>query len=304
LVNPAVDAIYHSPEFSLGTTHSRVESANYPAGKGINVARVIKELGEDVCVAGIIHEHNYAQFTQYLDRLGIASHLCVIPGVARINVTLLESAAKQTTHINSLQLPVPSSAADDILTYFRKHLKKGDFCICTGSLPPGISSDFYCDLIKVCSDAGAETLLDTSGEALRMGVRAKPLMVKPNLVELEDLFNEKVQGVHHIALKGKRLVDMGIRYAFVSLGSDGMIAIHENDCLLCSVPPVKAIDTVGCGDALVGGLVAAYTRNFSFNEMCRMAVASGTSKSLHAGPGIVTRDEVWQLMEEVTIKSV
>jgi len=281
-----------------------VEVAIYPAGKGINVARVIKELGEDICVAGIIHEHNYAQFTHYLDSLGIASHFCVIPGVTRINVTLLESANRQTTHINSLQQSVPSSVEDDLRAYFRAHLKQGDLCIGTGSLPEGISSDFYFNLVKICTDVGAETMLDTTGEALRMGVRSKPVMVKPNLVELEDLFNEKVQGVHHIALKGKRLVDMGIQYVFISLGSDGMIAIHENDCLLCSVPPVRAVDTVGCGDALVGGLAAAYCRSFSFTEMCRMAVASGTSKSLHAGPSIVTRDEVWQLMEEVTIKSV
>jgi 1-phosphofructokinase family hexose kinase len=283
---------------------SSVEAALYPAGKGINVARVIKELGEDVCVTGIIHEYNYAQFTHYLERLGIASHFCVIPGVTRINITLLESSSRQTTHINSLQLPVPTSVGEELLTYFRTHLKQGDVCVCTGSLPLGINNYFYCNLIKECSDSGAQTILDTSGEALRMGVRAKPVMVKPNLVELEDLFNEKVQGVHHIALKGKRLVDMGIQYAFISLGSDGMIAIHDNDCLLCSVPPVRTIDTVGCGDALVAGLAAAYSRSFSFNEMCRMAVASGTSKAQHAGPGIVTRDEVWQLMEEVTIKSV
>jgi len=303
-MNPAIDALYSAPEFSLGSTITGVEASVCPAGKGINVARVIKELGEDVCVVGVIHENNYAQFTHYLDGLGIASHLCVIPGTTRINVTLLESSGAQTTHINSLQPILPPSVQDEVLAYFGSHLKPGDMCIGTGSIPSGIDVDFYFNFIKLCRDAGAETLLDTSGEALRLGVRSKPFMIKPNLVELEDLFNEKVQGVRHIALKGKRLVDMGMQYAFISLGSDGMIAIHENDCLLCSVPPVRAVDTVGCGDALAGALAVASCRKFSFNEMCRIAVASGTSKSLHRGPGSITRDEVWQLMEEVYIKSV
>jgi fructose-1-phosphate kinase PfkB-like protein len=97
---------------------------------------------------------------------------------------------------------------------------------------------------------------------------------------------------------------MGIEYVFISLGSDGMIAIHENDCLLCSAPSVKAIDQVGTGDALVGGLLVGYARKFSFSEMCRMAIACGASKAMHRGPGSITRDEVWQLMEEVKVRSI
>jgi len=135
-------------------------------------------------------------------------------------------------------------------------------------------------------------------------VRSKPLMLKPNITELEELFGEQIKGVHHIALKGKRLIDMGIQFAFISLGADGMIAIHGTDCLLCSPPQVKVVDTVGCGDALVAGVLVAQKRKFSFSETCRMAIACGASKSMHEGPGVVTRDEVWQLMEDVRITAI
>jgi fructose-1-phosphate kinase PfkB-like protein len=83
-----------------------------------------------------------------------------------------------------------------------------------------------------------------------------------------------------------------------------MIALHENDCLLCSIPPVKAVDTVGCGDAMVAALLVGFARRFSFSEVCRMAIACGASKAMHRGASAVVRDEVWQLMEDVRIESV
>jgi tagatose 6-phosphate kinase len=129
-------------------------------------------------------------------------------------------------------------------------------------------------------------------------------MVKPNLSELEAYFGEQIRGVRHIALKGKRLLDVGIGQVFISLGSDGMIAVHQNECLLCSPPAVDVVDTVGCGDALVAGLTVGQARGFSFAEMCRMAVACGVSNAMHPGPGSVDRDEVADLMPRVTIEAV
>jgi tagatose 6-phosphate kinase len=305
LANPAVDAVYGLDEIHPGTTVTGIKSHIIPAGKGINVARAVRTLGEEVCVVGIVHANNRDQFHEYLETAGISSHLVVVPGSTRINVTILESKTGQTTHLNSLQAPVPSNMQQEALESIKSRIGgEGDACAFSGSLPPGLGNDYYQKIIRLCKEKGAFCLLDTSGKPLKFGVRAKPHMIKPNLEELEEFFGETVQGVHHIALKGKRLADMGIEYVFISLGSDGMIAIHENDCLLCSPPPVRAVDTVGCGDALVAGLMTGYFRKFSFTEMCRMAVACGASKALHNGTGAIDRNEVWQLMEDVKIKSV
>jgi 1-phosphofructokinase len=304
LMNPAVDALYGMDEIRPGATVKDIKTLMFPAGKGMNVARIIKTLGEEVCVYGIVHAQTKDMFLSFLESAEIRSHLVAIPGATRVNVTILESKSGQTTHLNSLQTPVPSTVQQELLDCIKPHIVTGDMCVCSGSLPGGLGNDFYQKLIRSCKESGAFCMLDTSGKALKLGVRAKPQMIKPNLEELEEFFGEKIQGVHHIALKGKRLADMGIEYVFISLGSDGMIAIHENDCLLCSPPAIRAIDTVGCGDALVAGLVTGYCRKFSFSEMCRMAVACGASKALHCGAGALERNEVWQLMEDVKIKSV
>ena len=303
-MNPAVDVVYDIEEIQLGNTMNGVSARIIPAGKGINVAKAIKTLGEDVRVVGVVHENNQAQFIQYLNEIGIETYFISVPGATRINITLIETGVGQTSHINSASAGVPSSAESEVLHYFESNVASGDICLLRGSIPKGMSSDAYKKLIKICKEKGAVVLLDTHGDALKMGVRAKPHMVKPNLEELEGFFNEKIQGVHHIALKGKRIEDMGVGYVFISLGFDGMIAINENDCLLCSAPSVRAVDTVGSGDAVVAGLTVGYKRQFSFTEMCRMAMACGSSNAMHFGPGNITRDEVWQLMEEVRIKAI
>lgn len=304
LLNPAFDVIYDIAELKPGVTMTDVPARLYPAGKGINVASVIKTLGEDVTVVGIVPEYSNKQFTEYLKHLGIGSRFFSVKGSARINATILESATGGTTHISSAGAPLTTRMQDEALHFIRSYMSEGDIWAFSGSLPRGFEIDSYRKLVRFCREKGCGTMLDSRGDALKVGMRAKPAMIKPNLTELEQFFGEQIQGVHHIALKGKRLADMGIEYVFISLGSDGMIAIHENDCLLCSAPSVKAIDQVGTGDALVGGLLVGYARKFSFSEMCRMAIACGASKAMHRGPGSITRDEVWQLMEEVKVRSI
>ncbi len=304
LLNPALDVIYKVKDFRSGTTSTDTPQTIFPAGKGLNVASVVKTLGEEVCVTGLMAEYDIKRTTQYLESLQIKSNFFVIPGSLRINTTIIEQNTGFVSHFSSVSAPVAPRIQHEFLSSFEALPANGDFWCFSGSILRGFEQDLYATMLKVCADAGSETLLDSRGTALKTGIRATPQIIKPNLTELEDFFGEQIQGVHHIALKGKRFLDMGISYVFISLGADGLIAIHENDCLLCSAPQVNAVDTVGCGDALVAGIIVARKRNFSFPELCRMAVACGASKAMHEGPGLVTRNEVWQLMEDVKITAV
>lgn len=304
LFNPAFDVIYDVPQLVPGSTVTDAQAKVYPAGKGINIASVIKTLGEEVAVAGIVPEYSGRQFTEYLKDQGIGSKFFSVKGSARINATILENSTGESTHISSAGPSITARMQDEAMHCIRSSMEQGDTWAFSGSLPRGFDDDSYRKLIKFCREKGCVTMLDARGEALKVAMRAKPRMIKPNLSELEQFFGEQIQGVHHIALKGKRLADMGVEYVFISLGSDGMIAIHDAECLLCSAPPVRAKDTVGCGDAMVAGVLVGFSRKFSFSEMCRMAMACGASKAMHRGPGSVTRDEVWQLMEEVKVRAI
>ncbi|NLD94278.1 MAG: 1-phosphofructokinase family hexose kinase [Fibrobacter sp.] len=304
LLNPSIDCLYTLDQFCSGATFVDTKSMTVPAGKGLNVARVVSSLGEKVCIRGIVPVCNLEQVTSFVSRLEIEADLIPVDGSLRINTTIVESTNGAVTHINSAGSSLNESVQYEFERHFKKGLLQGDIYCMSGSLPKGFSNDTYDSLIRYSKEAGCKVMLDTRNDALQMGIRAKPHMIKPNLDELEEYFAEQIRGVHHIALKAKRFLDMGIEYTFISLGEDGMIAVHGNDCLLCNAPRVNAKDTVGCGDALVGGLLVAMQRQFSFPEMCRLAVACGTSKALHKGPGVIDSNEVWQLMEDVEITAV
>jgi 1-phosphofructokinase family hexose kinase len=305
LLNPAVDVVYELAELVPGTTLTDVPSRIHPAGKGINVAKAVRTLGEEVCVVGLIPEHDEGRFRQYLEYRRIGAELYVVEGSARINATIAEGERGQVTHVNSAGPPLSRRVQEEFVAFAEPKMRAGELWALSGSLPAGFESDAYRTLIERLHEHGAKVMLDSRGRGLSLGVRARPTMVKPNHTELEAFFGEPIEGVRHIALKAKRLSDMGIEYVFVSLGSDGMIAVHDNDCLLCSTPPeVGAIDTVGCGDALVAGVLVGHQRTFSFAETCRMAVACGASNALHPGPGTISLDEVWRLMEEVGVEAI
>lgn len=304
VLNPAVDAIYSLDELKVGSTTTGCRMTLQPAGKGINVARVAAALGEEVCVIGVLPENNKRQFTTWLDSQKIRHSFLSIDGNVRINTTILEKHTLQVTHLSSEGSTLSLRIADEFIESLQKMVCPGDLCAFCGSLPRGLGDDLYQRLIKICRQKKAITLLDTREIAFSQGIRAKPDMIKPNLEELQAHFGEPVNGVGHLALKGKRLLDGGVKSVFISLGADGLIALNDSDCLLCSSPQVLVKDTVGCGDAMVAGLLVARQRKFSFPETCRMAVACGASNAMHEGPGEIDRNDVATLMEEVRIESV
>jgi len=304
--------VYKIDGFELGATRLDVPSYSVPSGKGLNVARVVRTLGEEVAVAGLIPKNDMRRFELFIEDQGITPLLYEMPGSARVNITLIDGQAPPcVTHINSAAARLPVSVQEEFLQFLAWHAENGGrWCFSgslpefSGALPEGFGNDAYLRIINACKDKGANCLLDTRGKAFKVGVGAAPQAVKPNLEELGEFFGQEIMGVQHIALCAKRFLDLGVQYVFISLGSDGLIAVHGNECLLCSPPDVKVVDTVGCGDALVAGIMVAQEREFSFADTCRMAVACGSSKSMHEGPGIITRDEVWQLMEDVEIKEI
>jgi 1-phosphofructokinase len=303
LLNPAIDVVYKLDELRLGETRLDVPADAYPSGKALNVAKAVRTLGEDATVVGVVPGDDEKQFKKYCDQLGVGAAFVTVEGSVRINTTITETSRQQVTHLNSASTVFPSAVQDAIAQMVQKKLSANDIWVFSGSIPEGFDTDIYKRLIQDCRKKKALAILDSRGKALKMGVRAKPEILKPNLQELEQYFGEQVQGVHHIALKAKKLVDLGIEYVFISLGSDGMIAVHGTDCLLCTPPQVPVADTVGAGDAMVAGIAVGMQRHYSFSDICRLAVACGTSRCMHAGSISLVREEAENLAGQVAIEN-
>jgi 1-phosphofructokinase family hexose kinase len=304
LLNPAVDICYALPSLEPGQTYIDCELHLQAAGKGINTAKTVRKLGMESTILGIVPQDMRMFFQRYCDERGIDPHFLSTPGMSRINTTVLEKSQSRSTHMNALGSRVQPQLHQRFVEMVRGFVTPGDFWILTGSVPEGIEPRIYRDLAGIIQQNNAVAILDTRDEPLAQGIHAKPAVIAPNLSELEGFFREKIRGAHHIALKGKRLIDMGISYVFITLGSDGMIALHGNECLLCTVPPVDVVNTTGCGDALLGAAVAGMERRYDFRAMCRLACACGLSCAMSETTAQIDPDALESLKNKVDIVSV
>lgn len=304
LYNPSIDLIYTVDELRLGNTYTKLASHMYPAGKGLNFAKAVKALGEDVTLCAIMPDNDERRFANYLSELEIPFNFFLTEGCARINTTLLEKSTKMVTHFNSVGSRGSTRIQDKFEKFIENIMKAGDLWVFSGSIPTNMDDDSYAKIIEYANSIDVRCALDTSGIPLKYGIQAKPMILSPNQSELENITDEPVDGIRHLALKGKRLVDAGIPYVFITLGEDGVIALNRETCLLCTPPAVEIVDTVGCGDSFLAGVIVAMERGFNFHEVCRLAVASGTSNAMHEGPGEIEQDQVWALMEDVVVTSI
>lgn len=306
LLNPAIDVIYRVPSLSDKTTFTSLNTFTYPAGKAVNFAKTVRALGEPVSMAALMPVNDTARFQNYLEQYEIETHFFPIEGDVRINATVLDESSGLVQHFNSMGQQCSPQIQERVISFLQDKMSSGDFWAFSGSVPDGIDQEIYGKLIQYCNENNIRAALDSRGLAFEFGVAAHPLLVVPNEAELEELFEESVRGIQHIALRGKRLIDRGIPYVFITLGADGVIALHGNECLLCKSPVVEngVKNTVGCGDAFLAGVVVGMERGFSFHEICRMAVACGFANTLSIGSGEISADQVWYFMEKINVTSI
>jgi 1-phosphofructokinase family hexose kinase len=305
LYNSAIDVHYKIPKFGEETDFIGLKSVSFPAGKAINFAKAVKILGEEVELIGLVPSMDAVKFRSFLDGYGIKHDLSEFSGNARINTTIFEEESGISYHLNSVNEPIYES---EILNFNDKLLSKmeeGDFWVFSGSVPTGFDEEVYHKLISECKSKNIKTALDTRESPLKYGIYALPFLISPNENEFQDLFCEEVKGLQHIVLKGKRLIDSGIEYVFVTLGKDGVVALHKDECFLCSPPELSnQLNTAGCGDAFLAGVVVGFERGFSFGEVCRMATACGAVNTLSREPCKIDLTKLWQVMEKVKIERI
>lgn len=305
LYNSAIDVHYKIPKFGEQADFIGLNSVSFPAGKAINFAKAVKILGEEVEVSGLVASADIHRFRKFLDEYKIYHDLSEISGNTRINTTIYEEKSGISYHLNSKSELI----LDEEISVFNQKLtskiKEGDFLTFAGSVPEGYDEEIYRKLIEECKTKNAKAALDARDNPLKHGLSALPFLISPNETEFQDLFGDELKGLHNIVLKGKRLVESGIENVFITLGKDGVIALNKNECLRCLPPEIaQPINSVGCGDAFLAGIVVGFARGFSFGEICRMATACGAVNTLTREPCKIDLAKVGQTMEKVKIERI
>jgi 1-phosphofructokinase family hexose kinase len=171
----------------------------------------------------------------------------------------------------------------------------------SGSLPPGVSLDFYRQMIEIARDANVPAILDSSGEALRLGVQALPSLVKPNEKEFADLAGRQLSSLNDLAQAAVEFAERFQTKVVISLGAEGAIAANRQEVWHVRPPQLTIKSAVGSGDSTVAGITYGLAHGFAFEEAIQYGVAAGTANALTVGAGVFTSADFQRVLSEMTV---
>ena len=227
-LNPALDLTGHIGQIQVGSVNVVKSGSLHPAGKGINVARVLRDLGADVAVTGILGAGNQQAFRDLFKQCGLTDHFMTVPGDTRINVKMVEDSGDVT----DLNFPGVAVAEDELKEFEARLLRQAEqheYIVVAGSLPRGISAEASRDLIAKLQQKGAKVLFDSSKEALVKGLEAKPFLIKPNEVELAEWAGRPLETEAELRQEAEKLRAAGITNVVISRGADGVLWLADNE---------------------------------------------------------------------------
>lgn len=272
-VNPSIDYIVQLNELTLGEVNRMDYDNKLPGGKGINVSRILKELGLDNTAWGFLGGFTGEFVKEALEKTGLKTNFTLIKADTRINVKI---KAQVETEINGRGPELTKEEIADFTAQFDK-LTADDVVIFAGSLVPSLSDDFYFDLIKVIRQKGAQFVIDTTGESLLKTLPENPLVVKPNNHELAELFGVKLNSIDDIVKYGKKLLEMGAQHVLISMAGDGGLMITKDKVYRSYAPKGTVINSVGAGDSMIGGFTGTYAKTKDPLEAFRYGLACGSA---------------------------
>lgn len=299
-LNPAIDHAMHLTELIPGTVHRALKSVRQAGGKGVNVAGCLSDwrLSEEppIVATGLLGEINAPTFEEFFTRKGIIDRFVRIPGHTRNNIKLVDESSGDTTDINLRGLtPVPADL-ERLRAVLSEAAVSGSIVVLSGSLPPGMPEDGYREIVAHLTRQGVRVVLDTSGPALLQALEAPagllPWAIKPNQQELEECTGQRFADLGQMARAAHSLCRRGIGLVVVSRGAEGALFVSERHVLL-GRPPIQNIpSTVGAGDALVAGLVAALAEKAEPERVALLALSFAAAKLGQVGPNLPDRAAV------------
>ncbi|MBU3112726.1 1-phosphofructokinase [Clostridium lacusfryxellense] len=282
-LNPAVDKTIEINNFSVGNVN-RVTSVRLDAGgKGINVSKVIKSLGSKSRAMGILSGKSGEFIKGYLDGIQILNDFIFTQGETRTNTKVVDPINHTNTDINEAGPEASLKDLNELNDKIFNDMKSEDMIILSGSVPSNVDKKIYGEWIVRAKEKGAKTVLDADGELLKYGILSGPYLVKPNIDELEGMFNKKINGIAETVEIAKSLLEYGIIIVAVSLGSEGAIFVNKECAIYARGLKVDVKSTVGAGDSMVAALAYSIEKGLSFEETVKLAVATGAANVMTEG---------------------
>jgi 1-phosphofructokinase family hexose kinase len=306
-LNAAIDKSLVVPNFRLGRRHRTVDQRTMAGGKGVNIARTLKALGQPVIATGFAGGATGTHIVEQLTEESILNDFVRIREESRTNTSVLDPTTGEQTEINE-RGPAVSERELELFRDKLLYLARGAaIVVFAGSLPRDVEPDIYASLIRDLERLDVITVVDTDGEPLRQAVRAEPHVVSPNVLEAEELVGHEFASEEERLLAVGEIAALGPREAIMTL-PDGCVAqvLVDGHSVLkrARVEPLEPIAKRGSGDAFLAGYLAARYEGRAPDQCLRFGVACGAESTARLGAGLIDPREARRLMGDVELSVV
>ena len=303
-LTPALDKTVVVPGFSMNTVN-RIQSIRVDAGgKGINVSKTLHVMGGTSVAIGILGGSNGEFIRDSLDQQGIKNDFVFVRDNTRVNLKIIDPDNHTNTDINEPGAPVTSDDLNAVLKIAQNRLKRGDIVVLAGKAPQGTADTLFADWVTSFRAMGVKVFMDADGGLLAQGVKAQPLLIKPNEDELTRLVGKRLIGLEDMVQAAKALVAQGIETVVVSMGGDGALFVREHEILRGHGLKVPVQSTVGAGDSMMAALCYGEDVGKSFEETCRLAMAVSAATVMRPGTQAAAAEDIETLFEQVNLEKV
>ena len=305
-MNPSIDISYPLDRLKIDTVNRTDQVTKTAGGKGLNVTRVIHDLGGDVLATGVLGGFHGGFIAEELNKAGIKQVFTPIKEESRDSIAILHEGNQ--TEILESGPTVSSEEQIAFLKQFEELLEQTDIATISGSLAKGLPQEFYQTLIQAAQEKEVKVLLDTSGESLKKALKgqAKPYLIKPNLEELEALLEQKfsLEQLDDIQTALEQSLFAGIEWIVVSLGKAGAIAKHKGTFYRVTIPTIKVVNPVGSGDSTIAGFAYVLSEAMPPEDLLRICMATGMANAQERTTGHVNPVNVQEHVAKIAVKKI
>lgn len=296
-LNPSIDyVVYMDNEVKTGAVNRIQKDRKFPGGKGINVSRILSQLNIENKALGFIGGFTGKFIEDALKKENIITEFVQVEEDTRINVKVKSS---NETEINGLGPHISQEKANELLNIL-SNLSREDVVILSGSKSKGLSEKFYQEIIEKLKQTETEFVIDTTGKELKDALSSKPLLIKPNNHELEELFDVKLKTEEDMKIYGKKLVEAGAQHVIISMAEKGAMLFTEKGVYHGKAPKGNLKNSVGSGDSMVAGFTGMLKQTGNSLEAFKYGIVSGSATAFEED--LATKDKIEGLLSQIKIK--
>jgi len=299
-LNPALDRLLSVDEIIIGEANRTRRLSESAAGKGIDVAKVLRDLNCEVSATGFLGGDVAHVFVDCFQKEKIVNCFISIQESTRTNIQLFDKNGKRTEFLEKGPT-VTEQECELLMTKVMLLAEKSSVITVCGSAPNGVSNDYFRDLIQTAKKSGAIVITDTSGELLKVALNEKPHLIKPNHTEMLELMGKSDATDDEIIAFAQQLVKNGIPYILVSLGGAGAMLVCEQGVWLGKAPKVDVKSTLGCGDTMVASLSLSLEKKLPPDEMLKNAIALSSANAMTFETAHIKVEDYEELLARCTV---